>query len=50
MKIKIFMIALSGILQIGGAVAIGYYTAWQVGVAVVCVIWGHNLEKHQKRR
>ena len=37
---------LSGICQLGGAIAIGNDTSWIVGVGVLVVIlWGHCIEK-----
>jgi len=36
----------SVVLQFGGAVAVGYATSWIVGVCIIAVLWGHNIEKH----
>ncbi len=45
-KQKIGILIVSGILQIGGAVTISYETSWVVGVAIIVILWGHNIEKH----
>ena len=46
MKKSIGMLIFSGVLQVGGAIAIGYATSWIVGVGIMAVLWGHNIERH----
>jgi len=48
MKKEIAVLIVHGVLQIGGVIAISFQTSWIVGVGIIAVLWGHNIEKHRK--
>ena len=50
MKKEIGILILSGFLQLDGAIVISYATSWVVGVGIIIILWGHNVEQHWNLR